>query len=147
MFGLFKDKKKELAKEIYGVFKPKIEFVKITGKLGSNLSIGDVLIGDDYLLGFLNTYISFACREFGYTGQDAGLIMLDVYELLDKTYGDIQKQQQYFEALKKATKKNTCAVLLEVVQGEGGVNVPDHSYLLEVQEWCHENNILFMKQQ
>ena len=27
MFGLFKDKKKELAKEIYGVFKPKIEFV------------------------------------------------------------------------------------------------------------------------
>ena len=48
------------------------------------------------------------------------------------------------EAIKKATKKNTCAVLLEVVQGEGGVNIPDHSYLLEVQEWCHQNNILFM---
>ena len=64
MFGLFKDKKKELAKEIYGVFKPKIEFVKITGKWESNLSIGDVLISDDYLLGFLNTYIAFTCKKF-----------------------------------------------------------------------------------
>ena len=50
MFGLFKDKKKELAKEIYGVFKPKIDLVKITGKWESNLSIGDVLIGDDYFV-------------------------------------------------------------------------------------------------
>ena len=58
MFGLFKDKKKELAKEIYGVFKPKIEFVKVTGKWESNLSIGDVLIGDDYLLGFLVLEVS-----------------------------------------------------------------------------------------
>jgi hypothetical protein len=107
MFGLFKDKKKELAKEISGVFKPKIEFVKVTGKWKNNLSVGDVLIGDDYLLGFLNTYISFACKEFGYTGQDAGLIMLDVYEHLDKTYGDIQKQQQFFEAAKKAKMKSS----------------------------------------
>jgi len=107
MFGLFKDKKKELAKEISGVFKPKIEFVKVTGKWKSNLSIGDVLIGDDYLLGFLNTYIAFAGREFGYTGQDGGLIMLDVYEHLDKTYGDTQKQQQFLEISQKAKMKSS----------------------------------------
>jgi hypothetical protein len=107
MFGLFKDKKKELAKEIYGVFKPKIEFVKVTGKWESNLSIGDVLIGDDYLLGFLNTYIPWASREFGYTGQDAGLIMLDVYEHLDKTFGDTQKQQQFLEISQKAKMKGS----------------------------------------
>ena len=58
--------------------------------------------------------------------------------------GFVNVEYNNFEALKKATKKNTCAVLLEVVQGEGGVNLPDHSYLLEVQEWCHQNNILFM---
>ena len=107
MFGLFKDKKKELPKEIHGVFKPKIDFVKITGKWESNLSIGDVLISDDYLLSFLNTYISFSCREFGYTGQDAGLIMLDIYELLDKTYSDTQKQQQFLEVSQKAKMKGS----------------------------------------
>ena len=58
--------------------------------------------------------------------------------------GFVNVEYNNFDALKKATKKNTCAVLLEVVQGEGGVNIPDHSYLLEVQEWCHQNNILFM---
>lgn len=58
--------------------------------------------------------------------------------------GFVNVEYNNIEALKKATKKNTCAVLLEVVQGEGGVNIPDHSYLLEVQEWCHQNNILFM---
>ncbi|MBF51025.1 MAG: aspartate aminotransferase family protein [Dehalococcoidia bacterium] len=58
--------------------------------------------------------------------------------------GFVNVEYNNIEAIKKATKKNTCAVLLEVVQGEGGVNIPDHSYLLEVQEWCHQNNILFM---
>ena len=38
----------------------------------------------------------------------------------------------------------TCAVLLEPVQGEGGVNIPDDDYLKRVQEFCRERNILFM---
>jgi len=38
----------------------------------------------------------------------------------------------------------TCAVLLEPVQGEGGVNVPDEGYLQKVQDFCKEKNILFM---
>ena len=38
----------------------------------------------------------------------------------------------------------TCAVLLEPVQGEGGVNVPADDYLKRVQDFCKEKNILFM---
>ena len=38
----------------------------------------------------------------------------------------------------------TCAVLLEPVQGEGGVNMPDPGYLNRVQDFCKEKNILFM---
>ena len=102
MFGLFKNKKKELAKEIFGAFKPKIQVATKLGKWESNLSFGDTFISDDYLLSFLNTYIAFTCREHGYTGQDAGLIMLDVYELLDKTYGDSEKQQKYLQASQMA---------------------------------------------
>jgi hypothetical protein len=102
MFGLFKDKKKELTKDIFGVFKPKIQVATKLGKWKTGLSFGDAFISDDYLLGFLNTYISFTCREFGYTGQDGGLIMLDVYGLLDKTYSDTEKQQQFLLTTQKA---------------------------------------------
>ena len=48
------------------------------------------------------------------------------------------------DAIKNATNDNTCAVLLEPVQGEGGVNVPDAGYLKSVQDWCREKGILFM---
>ena len=49
------------------------------------------------------------------------------------------------EAIKNAyTTNKTCAVLLEPVQGEGGVNVPSDNYLKSVMDFCHEKNILFM---
>lgn len=47
-------------------------------------------------------------------------------------------------ALKKALNKNTCAVMLETIQGEGGINVADVDYLAEVQEICLHNEVLFI---
>ncbi len=49
-----------------------------------------------------------------------------------------------FEAIKNATTDNTCAVMLEPVQGEGGVNVPDADYFPKVREWCDQNNLLLI---
>ena len=46
--------------------------------------------------------------------------------------------------IKYATSKQTCAVLLEPIQGEGGVNIPSTYYLQEVREWCTEKNILLI---
>ena len=48
------------------------------------------------------------------------------------------------EAIRKATTDKTCAVMLEPVQGEGGVNVPDDDYLKEVRAWCDANNLLLV---
>lgn len=47
-------------------------------------------------------------------------------------------------ALEQATSEKTCAVLLEPIQGEGGVNIPDENYLSSVREFCSERNILLM---
>jgi predicted acetylornithine/succinylornithine family transaminase len=47
-------------------------------------------------------------------------------------------------AIKKATTGKTAAVLLEPVQGEGGVNIPHDGYLPAVREWCDEAGILLM---
>jgi acetylornithine/N-succinyldiaminopimelate aminotransferase len=48
------------------------------------------------------------------------------------------------EAIKKATTDRTCAVILETVQGEGGVNVPSPEYLPAVRRWCDEQNLLLI---
>lgn len=47
-------------------------------------------------------------------------------------------------SLKEAINERTCAVLLEPIQGEGGVRVPDKDYLKQVKELCNENNILLI---
>jgi len=47
-------------------------------------------------------------------------------------------------ALKKAVNKNTCAVLLEPIQGEGGVNCPDADYLKKVRAVCDEHGLLLI---
>jgi acetylornithine aminotransferase/acetylornithine/N-succinyldiaminopimelate aminotransferase len=48
------------------------------------------------------------------------------------------------EAIKAATTGKTVAVLLEPLQGEGGVNVPDDDYLPAVRSWCDEAGILLL---
>lgn len=48
------------------------------------------------------------------------------------------------EAVQKATSSQTCGVLLEPIQGEGGVNIPDADYLEEVRRWCEDKGILFI---
>ena len=52
-------------------------------------------------------------------------------------FGDI-------EALRAAIGPTTCAVMLEPVQGEGGINVPPPGYLKAVRETCDENGILLV---
>ena len=48
------------------------------------------------------------------------------------------------ESIKSATNDKTCAVMIEPVQGEGGVNVPDAGYLKAVRQWCDENNLVMI---
>ncbi|WP_303721426.1 aspartate aminotransferase family protein [Malonomonas rubra] len=52
-------------------------------------------------------------------------------------FGDI-------EELRAAVGPNTCAIMLEPVQGEGGVNLPPAGYLQEVRELCDLNQLLLI---
>jgi acetylornithine aminotransferase/acetylornithine/N-succinyldiaminopimelate aminotransferase len=47
-------------------------------------------------------------------------------------------------AIKKATTAQICAVMLEPIQGEGGVNVPGDDYLKAVRDWCDRKGILLI---
>lgn len=48
------------------------------------------------------------------------------------------------EAVRKAIDSKTCGILLEPIQGEGGVNVPKEGYLKGLREICDEKGILLI---
>ena len=48
------------------------------------------------------------------------------------------------EAIKEAITENTAAIIVEPIQGEGGINVPDIEYLKEIEKICHEKDIVFI---
>jgi acetylornithine/N-succinyldiaminopimelate aminotransferase len=48
------------------------------------------------------------------------------------------------KAVEAAVNGHTCAVLVEPVQGEGGVIVPAPSYLKDLRDLCNKNNVLLM---
>ena len=48
------------------------------------------------------------------------------------------------QALREAITPNTCAFLVEPIQGEAGIVIPPQGYLHEAAHICRENHVLFM---
>ncbi len=48
------------------------------------------------------------------------------------------------DAVKKAINKKTAAVMVEPIQGEGGVNIPDNDYLKKLRRLCNDEGILLV---
>lgn len=85
---------------------------------------------------------SFHGRTYGAvtaTGQDKYHIGLEpmLPEISHVPYND-------FEVLKSAVSDKTCAILMEVIQGEGGIITADREYLKKVRALCDENDILLV---
>lgn len=85
---------------------------------------------------------SFHGRTYGAvtaTGQDK------YHKGLDPLLPDI-KYAVYndFESVKNAVNDNTCAIMMEPVQGEGGVIPAKKEFLEKVRELCDENDILLV---
>jgi acetylornithine/N-succinyldiaminopimelate aminotransferase len=90
----------------------------------------------------LTTYSSFHGRTLAMTAATGQSKFQEPYIPLPD--GFINVEYNNVEAIKQATNEKTCAVVLEPVQGEGGVNIPDDDYLKKVQSWCREKGILFV---
>ena len=48
------------------------------------------------------------------------------------------------DALERAITPNTCAIMIEPIQGEGGVNVPPEGFLKRAWAICKEHRVLFI---
>jgi len=49
-----------------------------------------------------------------------------------------------FQALENSVDDETIAIMLELVQGEGGVNVADYDYIQKIKSLCDERDMLFI---
>lgn len=58
--------------------------------------------------------------------------------------GFINVEYNNIAAIKAATTPQTCAVMLEPIQGEGGVNIASGDFLKAVRAWCDETGVLLI---
>ena len=58
--------------------------------------------------------------------------------------GFVNVEYNDVEAIKAAATDRTCALMLEPIQGEGGVNIPDRGYFKEARDWCDEKGIILI---
>ena len=90
-FDFLKDKKKEFAPAIYGLFRPRIEVVKKYGKWNEDLTFGESFIESEYLVGFLNMYINLTAKANGFEGVEHAKLAAKVYEQMDPTFKGLSK--------------------------------------------------------
>ncbi|MCG1013131.1 acetylornithine transaminase [Tepidanaerobacter sp. GT38] len=87
--------------------------------------------------------------EKSFHGRTLGSLAATGQEKYQKDFRPLPAGFKYvpfndLKALEDAVTFQTCAVMLECIQGEGGVNVPDPGYLQGVQEICRKNNLLLI---
>jgi acetylornithine/N-succinyldiaminopimelate aminotransferase len=58
--------------------------------------------------------------------------------------GFVNVKYNDIEAIKSATTDKTCAVMLELIEAESGVIVPEEDYLKKVRQWCDQKGILLI---
>jgi len=48
------------------------------------------------------------------------------------------------DAVRRATNRETSAIIIEPIQGEGGINVAEKSFMKELRNYCNEQNIVLI---
>jgi len=90
----------------------------------------------------ITTMRSFHGRSLAMTAASGHPNMHEPYVPLP--VGFINVENNDIEAIRAVTTDKTCAVMLEPIQAEGGVNVANDNYLAEVRKWCDQKGILLI---
>ncbi len=82
-------------------------------------------------------------------GRTMGALTATAQEKFHKHFQPLVNGFRYvpfndINAVEQAMNEHTCAVLVEPVQGEGGVNVPSEEYLKSLRRLCDRHNVLLM---
>jgi acetylornithine aminotransferase/acetylornithine/N-succinyldiaminopimelate aminotransferase len=87
--------------------------------------------------------------ERSFHGRTLATLTATAQEKFHKGYSPLMPGFKYvpfndIESVRKAIDSKTCAIMLEPIQGEGGVNCPSEGYLKALREICDERRILLI---
>ena len=90
----------------------------------------------------ISFYNSFHGRTFGALSATAQFQKQNIFEplLMGFRYAEFNN----IDSVNNIINKNTCAILVEPIQGEGGINVADNSFLKDLRKLCSDNDILLI---
>jgi ornithine--oxo-acid transaminase len=92
----------------------------------------EILVADGNFHGRTTTIVSFSTDPVAYKDYGPYTPGFKIVK-----YGDIKDVLDNIN-------ENTAGVILEPIQGEGGIVIPPEGYLKEVKEACKKNNVLFV---
>jgi predicted acetylornithine/succinylornithine family transaminase len=115
------------------------EAVEAAVKLGRRYS-RDVLKKDRYEI--ITMFGSFHGRTYGAVSATAQEKFHQGFEPMVPGFRYVPFSD--IKAVEEAVNERTCAVLVEPVQGEGGVNIPATGYLKELRRICDQHGLLLM---
>jgi len=98
---------------------------------------------------FTTKKTEFICAMRGYHGRTMGALSATFKLDYRKDFQPLVPGFSFapfnqFEKLAEKVNENTAAVILEVIQGEGGVNIGNEDYFQNVRKLCDENRILLI---
>ncbi|SFM88208.1 acetylornithine aminotransferase apoenzyme [Methanolobus profundi] len=91
----------------------------------------------------------FVAVEHSFHGRTMGALSLTYKDMYRAPFKPLVQEEKFVpfndaQAVSDAITTNTAAVIVEPIQGEGGINVPSEGYLKEVRKICDENETLLI---
>ncbi len=111
-----------------------IKAARLWGYKHKNIEHGkaEIIVASNNFHGRTTTIVSFSSQEeykHDFAPLSTGFVSIE--------FGDAK-------ALEEAITENTCAFLVEPMQGEGGIIIPPAGWLKEVQQICQRHNVLLI---
>jgi acetylornithine/LysW-gamma-L-lysine aminotransferase len=98
---------------------------------------------------FTTQKTEFICAEYGYHGRTLGALSATYKPEYRNDFKPLVPGFHFvpfnhFKKLKAKVSDHTAAIILEIVQGEGGVRLGDHEFFIQVRRLCDEKNVLLI---
>lgn len=103
------------------------------------IKLARLYTGKTEIISTKNAYHGVSMGALSATGRD---VFRKPFEPLLNGFTHVQFGD--IKALEKAINKNTAAVILEPIQGEGGINVPSEGYLRKVRQLTRKKGVLLI---
>lgn len=119
------------------------------GNSGAEANEGAIKLARKYAKTLNDDRVEIITTEHSFHGRTLATLTATAQPKYQRGYEPLPGGFRYvpyndIAALEQAMSAKTCAVLIEPIQGEGGVNIPDAGYLEKVRELCDKTGALLI---